>query len=167
MKKYIYSTLLFLLGTTGLFAQGSPNGINYQAVARDLAGEPLANQTVNIKIFITNATGLTTFYSEEHTATTNQFGLFSIVIGIGNNQVGGPLKALNWGANAHYIKFEVDGQATSLSQLLSVPYAFFADNAGNGGIQGPTGPTGLQGVTGPTGIGLQGPTGPQGAQGPQ
>ncbi|NUM49936.1 MAG: hypothetical protein HUU48_02355 [Flavobacteriales bacterium] len=181
MKKKHIITLSFLLFVFfGLFAQGSPNGINYQAVARDLAGEPLANQNLNVKIFITNATGLTTFYSEEHNVTTNQFGLFTLVIGTGGNRFpnsNSQVKSLAWGTQAHFIKFEIDGQASSLLQLLSVPYAFYADNSGNGGVQGPTGPQGVpgpsgaKGVTGTTGItgtaGITGPTGLTGTTGLQ
>jgi len=169
MKILFNNLLLLLLFTVSSFAQsGSPNGINYQAVARDLSGNPIANQPVNVKIFITNATGLTVYYSEEQNANTNQFGLFNLVIGQGTNQSGGPLKSLAWGTTAFYIKFEVDGQTSSSQQLISVPYAFYADNAGNGGVAGPTGdtgPAGPQGIQGPQGN--QGPAGPQGAQGIQ
>ncbi|CAG0983592.1 MAG: hypothetical protein HND27_03405 [Bacteroidetes bacterium] len=183
MKRNIILIFSFLFGSAYLFAQGSPNGINYQAVARDLAGEPLANQNINVKIFITNATGLTTFYSEEHNVTTNQFGLFTLVIGTGGNRFPSSnfqIKSLAWGNQAHFIKFEIDGQASSLIQLLSVPYAFYADNSGNGGVQGPTGPqgvtgpsgakgaTGVTGTTGTTGaMGITGPTGTTGLQGIQ
>ncbi|CAG0983613.1 hypothetical protein FLAV_01904 [Flavobacteriales bacterium] len=166
MKKIFTLIAVVFFSFIQAYSQGSPNGINYQAVARDLAGEPLANQNLNVKIFITNATGLTTFYSEEHNVTTNQFGLFTLVIGTGGNRFPNSnfqIKSLAWGTQAHFIKFEIDGQASSLIQLLSVPYAFYADNSGNGGVQGPTGP---QGVTGPSGAkGATGATGTTGAIG--
>jgi hypothetical protein len=47
MKKSIF-TLAFLLISVIIFAQ-APEKINYQAVARNLAGAPLANQTINVK----------------------------------------------------------------------------------------------------------------------
>ena len=62
-----------------------------------------------------------------------------------------------------------------VSQLLSVPYALYAETAGNAGPTGPTGPQGLIGATGPQGPtgaagtngidGSTGPTGPQGTPG--
>ncbi len=172
--KGLFSTLLLLVSSVTLFAQGSPNGINYQAVARDVNGEPLASTQVNIKIYITDITGTNTYYSEEHVATTNQFGLFNLIIGNGTNKFpnsGSQVKSLPWGSQAHYIKFDINGSSVSATQLLTVPYAFYADNAGNGGVQGPPGPTGPTGVNGANGItgptGPQGPTGANGVTGPQ
>ncbi len=166
MKKYIILSIIFLACNSASFSQGSPNGINYQAVARDLSGNPIANQTVNLKIFITNATGLVEYYKEDQTAVTNQFGLFTLVIGQGQNKVGGPLNSLPWGSTALFIKFEINGQPSSSQQLISVPYAFYADNAGNGGVVGPTGPQGTQGPTGLKGVtGITGATGVIGTTG--
>ncbi|NUM49935.1 MAG: collagen-like protein [Flavobacteriales bacterium] len=171
MKKIIALLTVSFFSLIQVYSQGSPNGINYQAVARDLAGEPLANQTIGtIKIFITNATGLTTYYSEEHTnVPTNQFGLFNIIIGNGINRFpnsNSKIKDLKWGINSHHIKFEIDGQSTSLLQLLSVPYAFYADSSGIPGPQGPIGPQGIQGLQGPQGpVGVKGTTGTTGVTG--
>jgi hypothetical protein len=169
MKKYIITTILLFFCHYFSFAQGSPNGINYQAVARELSGNPIANANINLKIFITDGTGLTVYYNEDHNnVTTNQFGLFSVPIG-GGNPKSGILKNLQWGITPYYIKFEIDGTPTSPQplQLLSVPYAFYADNSGNGGIMGPTGPTGAKGTTGTTGLtGATGTTGAAGVTGP-
>jgi hypothetical protein len=174
MKKYIYSILLLLLGASNIFAQGSPNGINYQAVARDMSGNPIANQTINLEIFLTAGANS---YTELHQVTTNQFGLFNIVIGKNYISKGGNItdvKSVPWGQGAIYINFKVDGQSTTQAELVSVPYAFFSDSTGAGGTQGPIGPAGPQGPQGnqgPAGAqgaqGIQGPAGPQGIQGIQ
>jgi hypothetical protein len=53
-------------------------------------------------------------------------------------------------------------------QMMSVPFALYAENSGTPGPQGATGPQGPQGEQGPIGLtGLQGPAGEAGAQGPQ
>jgi hypothetical protein len=51
-----------------------------------------------------------------------------------------------------------------VAQLLSVPYALYAETSGTPGPTGPQGPIGLTGATGPQGI--QGLTGATGSQGP-
>ena len=58
-----------------LFAQ-APNSFNFQAVARNAAGEILKNQNVTFRISIlqTTSTG-TTMFQETHSLPTNQYGL--------------------------------------------------------------------------------------------
>lgn len=151
-------------------SQAPPQGINYQAVARDNNGLILSNTPISVRLSIINdIVNNTVEYAEEHTSiTTNQFGLFTLVIGQGN-QVGGPVSFNNiaWGTGNHYVKVEANTGTGYIDmgtmQLWSVPYALYAGNVVNG-VTGPTGATGV-GVTGPTGA--QGPTGPGGgATGP-
>ena len=108
---------------------------------------------------------------------TNQFGLANAAIGAVN--ITG-LSSVNWGTGGKYLEVELDPAGGSNytnmgnSQLLSVPYAFFAANSAAGatgatgqqGVTGATGNTGATGDTGPTGAGVAGPTGPTGATGP-
>lgn len=85
MKKItLLSTLCLLLLTLVVNAQIPPNAFNYSAVARNAAGQPIANTTIGIQTTIikTSTTG-TSQYSENHFVNTDAFGLFNLVIGAG------------------------------------------------------------------------------------
>ncbi len=170
MKK-ILPMLLALLAGYNMYAQ-SPQGMNYQAVVRNAAGQPVAaNTPVKFRFTIHDLTvNGTAVYSETLNDTTNQFGLVNVVIGSSGN-----LAAVNWGNGSKFLQVETEvnnaGTFTDMgtTQLMSVPYALYAANSATG-PQGPTGPAGnngtdgLTGATGPTG--LNGNDGPQGATGP-
>ena len=66
MKQISLFIILLILGTM-LKAQ-APEKINYQAVARDISGNPLINQTLNVTYQIrqSSPTG-TSVYTETHT----------------------------------------------------------------------------------------------------
>lgn len=169
MKKiFVTVALLCYMGLTVL-AQ-SPNRFNYQAIARDNAGNALVNQAVSFRLNIhqTTASG-TVVYSETHSLSTNQFGLANLAIG-GGNVVSGSFSGINWASGPYFVEVELDATGGSnyvsmgTSELLSVPYALYAAS-GTPGPQGPAGPQGLPGADGPAGP--AGPAGPQGLQGPQ
>ena len=170
MKK-VYLFLFFLLPTANcllptVFSQ-SPQGINYQAVARDAAGNPLVNTAVAIKFSIYNSIPLDTVWIETHSKTTNQFGLFTAIVGQGT-KIGGSSAAfsnINWGSGTFSLRVFVNGNDMGATQFMSVPYSLYSAN----GTPGPTGPTGLTGSTGNTGPsganGTNGTTGATGAAG--
>ena len=167
MKKIILSLTLFTLLIMEATAQ-APQKINYQAIVRDALGNSLpggTNVTVRFRIHDGSPTGAVIF-TETNTAVTNQFGLITQVIG-GSS----PLTGVNWGGGPKYLQVETDLTGgvnftdMGTSQLLSVPYALYAQNGG-GGATGPTGAVGVQGLQGPQGAtGAQGPQGIQGATG--
>lgn len=86
----------------------TPQTINYQAVARNSAGNPLLNSSVAVRISIRDgsATG-TVVYAERDTATTNAFGLFAVAIGSGN-VISGTFAGINWGSGDKYMQVELD-----------------------------------------------------------
>lgn len=153
----------------------APQAINYQAIARDKNGELMSNQTISIRITILSGSAIGAIvYTESHLVTTNQFGLFTLAIGRPTTVIGGTFSSIAWGTGDKFLKVEL-GDATGAgyidmgtTQMMSVPYALYAETSGSGGSTGATGP---QGATGPTGAAIQGPTGPtgtgtQGATGP-
>lgn len=159
----------------GITNAQAPQGINYQAVARNAAGSVLQNQNVGIRLSIHDGSaGGTIVYQETHSATTNQFGLFTVVIGGGTVQQG-TFAGVNWGSGGgKFLQVELDPTGGSsysnmgTTQMESVPYALYAANspAGATGATGPTGPQGAQGAQGNAGAqGAQGVTGPTGATG--
>jgi hypothetical protein len=186
MKRH-FTLFLVLFLTINCFAQ-SPTKFSYQTVVRNSGGQLLANQIIAIKISILqgNETGAVV-YAERHTLITNANGLANLQIG-GGSILNGNIASINWAQGPYFISTETDPNGgtnytiASTQQLLSVPYALYAETAGNStlgpqgpqGEQGPTGPQGAQGPAGPTGAtgetGPQGPiglTGPQGPTGPQ
>lgn len=151
-----------------VFAQ-APQMFSYQGVARDNVGNALANQNIGLQIDIHQTTpGGTIIFSETHTVTTNAFGLFNIAIG-GGTPVVATLSAIDWANGPYFTEVSMDETggtsyvSLGTSQLLSVPYALYADSSGTAG---PTGPTGADGATGADGVtGATGPTGDTGATG--
>lgn len=137
--KNIKSILFVLLAqclTFSLFAQ-APDLINYQAVARNSSGNPIQSQAIGIKISILqgSATG-TAVYEETHTPTTDNYGAFNLSIG-GGTVVSGGFSGINWGSFSHYLKIEMDASGGAnytpmgTTQMVSVPYAKYAEKAGS------------------------------------
>ncbi len=120
----------------------TPQSFQYQAVVRDAAGNALINQSVNFQISILSGSPTGTVeFTETHTASTNAYGVVTLSIG-GGTPVTGSLSGINWSNNIYFIKIEADptGGTTYLdmgvTQLLSVPYALYAQTAANGGVNG-------------------------------
>lgn len=132
MKKL--HTLLALVITTITFAQ-APQGFNYQATVRNSAGALIVNQNVNFKfnIMLNSATSLPIF-SETHLAPTDDLGQVNLVIGQGTATVGN-FSTINWGTGNYYLGIELNTGsgyvAMGTTQLLSVPYALYANSSGN------------------------------------
>ncbi len=164
MKK-LFTILLLAITFIAVQAQ-VPQGINYQAVARNSSGMVLGSSPVGVRISIIDGipTG-TVQYSETHAVSTNQFGLFNIVIGNGTI-ASGTFAGITWSAGNKFIKVEVDpagGTAyidMGTTKLQSVPFALYAQGAvGPTGPQGPAGPAGPQGAQGPAGTNGSGVSG--------
>jgi hypothetical protein len=200
MKKLLFlaiSLLSFVNCPTSLNAQTIPPPfINYQAVLYDVNGanpnNPLTNQSFSTFVNINDELG-NLLYREEHYASTDANGLITVKMGDGVYTSGSltNFNQINWGIGKYYlvVDFDINGtiSSTAPDQLVTVPYTFYAGNAGNGMAavadngngtltftyaNGQTyiTPTlsGIQGAVGPAGPpGTSGSAGPQGASGPQ
>jgi hypothetical protein len=137
MKKLLTFLVLFLFLKTLSYSQ-APERINYQAVARSAAGSILANSSIGVRILINSGSpGGTNVYSEVHSVTTNQFGLFTLQIGGGSLSPGsGAFNAIDWSTGSYFVDTEIDPNGGSAftsvgtAQLLSVPYALYAKEGG-------------------------------------
>ena len=75
-------------------------------------------------------------YIETHTVSTNTNGLVSIEIGTGNVSMGN-FSSIDWSEGTYFIKTDVDlnggtrFKTIGTSQLISVPYAMYAQKAGS------------------------------------
>lgn len=137
MNKSILFFIALLLGLAA-FAQ-APLSFSYQAVARDLSGNVLANKAVSFRVTILSGsiTG-TPVYSETHSGvTTDEFGLVQLLIGNGTASLGA-FSDIAWGDSTCFVKMEMDPegdtawQEIGTSQLMSVPYALFANSVKDG-----------------------------------
>jgi hypothetical protein len=125
MKKLLY---LITLLTTVSFAQ---EGISYQAIAYDNNGFEMSNQEIQLQLSILgDSINGSAEYVEIHTVTTNDFGLFSIVIGSGVTE--GNMSTVNW-KSTKFLKVEMQSgeEMTTLgvSQFLSVPYSYYSQKS--------------------------------------
>lgn len=135
MKKLL--PLILLIVALNAKAQ-VPQQINYQGVARNSVGSVIPNQNITLRLSIRegNATG-TVLYRESRALRTNSFGLFVTAIGAsGATAVSGVFTDINWGTGIKFLQVEIDPTGGSnfidagTAQLLSVPYAIYANTAG-------------------------------------
>ena len=142
MRRIVYSTLLFLLFSLSAVAQNG--GINFQGMARNAAGEALANQKISLRLSVLlNSESGTVEYSETKEVTTSGQGIFSVVVGDGNILTKtGNFSDINWKNSLKFLKVELDpsgGTNFALmgsSRLQAVPFAYYANGVDAENIQG-------------------------------
>lgn len=122
----------FLMLSLAAFSQ-APNSFKYQSMVRKADGSALVNQSVKVKISILKgSTSGTSVYSEVHSTTSNAFGIVNLSIGEGSEK-SGSISMIDWSVDLYFVKVEMDENGginytlSSVSQLLSVPYALFAN----------------------------------------
>lgn len=186
MKRFLLLILVVFGLTTG-WAQ-APYQFNFQAVARNLAGNPMTNATVDFRLSIVQGDPEgAVVYIETQNTQTNNFGLANLLVGSGVADLGS-LATLDWMAGPYFLRIELadnDGNylLVGSSPLMSVPYALHAKTSEQAGPQGPPGEQGPQGENGMSAYevwlslgnegtvaeflnSLKGESGAQGAQGP-
>jgi len=127
-------TLLACIITFGqaLEAQQVPNGMKYQAVARDMKGHVLANRDLQLRISLyADPHKKSIDYIEIHKAITNDLGLFSLTVGEGF-VTKGSFGDIPWSSGEVWMEVAIQADdftefvVISDSRMLSVPYAFHA-----------------------------------------
>lgn len=155
-KKGIMGILLMAGLFPQLIAQNVPMALKYQAVARNNVGEELMGETIDVRMSIIagNPDGIVEWQEIHTNVQTSQFGLFSILLGKGE-QSGGIVASfaeIPWSESNHYLKVEIkfnqEFLEMGISQFLSVPYALYSQNSLTPGPQGPPGPQGEKGDPG-------------------
>jgi len=114
---------------------GIPQGISYQAIARDATGKEITNREITLRISILEKgfNGLP-LYSEIHRIRTDDFGLFTLIIGQGET-IAGEFSSIKWQSGNLWFRIELAMENSdkfrllSTSRFLSVPYAFHAKTA--------------------------------------
>jgi uncharacterized protein (TIGR02145 family) len=145
MKKFYAILCLTIASLTQLQAQ-APQGFNYQATVRNSSGDLVVNTNVYFKFnIIQGSQTAVPIFTETHYVPTDDLGQVNLVIGQGTANTG-VFSELDWSLGSYYLGIELDTGsgyvAMGTTQLLSVPYALYAENSGN---STPTTPT-LQSV---------------------
>ncbi|MGB4654821.1 MAG: tail fiber domain-containing protein [Bacteroidales bacterium] len=138
MKKLDFFGLIILLNLLSISLMGQvPQKINYQAVARNAVGLPIANKQIAVKFTIrTGSSSGSEVFSERHTPWTNSLGTFSAIIGYGES-IYGTFSAIDWATGSKWLQIEVDEHGGSdyldmgTFEMLSVPYARLAQDVVN------------------------------------
>jgi len=131
----IGSALLMLMLFVSSIKSQTPQKFNYQAIIRDANNQILANHTLGLQFSILSGseTGAVV-YSERQQVATLSNGLVTLAIGDGT-VVSGQMDNIDWGADSYFLSVAIDlnntGTYASLgvSQLLTVPYAMYAQKA--------------------------------------
>ena len=136
MKNFATVLLLFLISLstyTHIFSQ-TGQGINFQSIARDATGNPLANQALTLEFTIYKGPSATNReYIEIHSVNTDAFGLFNVVIGEGVPRPGSIWNQIDWESDVHHLGIVLDDGSSRVNlgttQFVSVPYAQHANTA--------------------------------------
>jgi len=149
MKKLIVIGLSFLLMVK---LSGQTQGINYQAViidktpqevpGRDITGNIIPNQPVMMRFSILDAAG-TIEYQEEHSVTTDMYGMINLVIGKGAQTALSPnaFPDIDWNGTTKSLKVDLSLSETdvfytdfSFEDLTFVPYAYHRNITATGSL---------------------------------
>ena len=133
--KQTFTFFTFIFASIVAFSQ-APNAMSYQAVIRDANNNLVSNQSIGIQISILQGSSNgSSVYTEIQTASTNDNGLVSLIIGEGTTS--DEFSSIDWANGPYFIKTETDPTGgisytiTGTSQLLSVPYALHSKTAEN------------------------------------
>ncbi|MBL7806813.1 MAG: hypothetical protein JNN28_03305, partial [Saprospiraceae bacterium] len=139
-QRFLLLLLVLVVSSFTAFAQNNvPQGINYQCIVRNhQTGDPIANQTVTLLFAIRNGSPTGSVdYQEKHISATNDFGLATLIIGRGQPQIS-TFPAIDWAAGSKFLTVLLETSPNvfdeiGTSELLSVPFALYAQNGGGGG----------------------------------
>jgi len=134
MKTFYAILCLTIASLTQLQAQ-VPQGFNYQATVRNSAGDLIINTNVYFKFNVIQSSDTSVpIFTETHYVPTDDLGQVNLVIGQGTPSAG-TFSELDWSLGSYYLGIELDTGngyvAMGTTQLLSVPYALYAENSGN------------------------------------
>ncbi|MEM9884592.1 MAG: hypothetical protein AAF849_01785 [Bacteroidota bacterium] len=118
--------------------KGAPKAFTYQGLATDTrSGRVIKNRDISIEAsIIKDEPEGEVVYTEVHDLMTDNFGFFSTAIGAGFPTLGS-FANIDWSSGCYFLQISIDIRGGSdysllgVTQLLSVPYALYADQAGS------------------------------------
>jgi len=147
LKKIFFPLLVLLCCICNIVtAQVTPDGILFQAVARDANGNAAAGRNIYAKVNLLKSTATgTSVYAESFKVVSTDDGVFTIVIGKGTRTSGvAGLSSIAWNEALHFVNIQIaiepslptpgwsaDNNYVDMgtSQLWTVPYALFSSKA--------------------------------------
>ena len=149
MKRLVLLAVSFFV-IIDLFAQSQ--GISYQAViidqnplevpGKDISGNILPNHPLLVRFTILDAAG-TIEFKEEHTTTTDEYGMINLMIGRGTPAVTSPriFTEIDWDGSPKALKVDISFSDTdvfftdfSYEELTFVPYAYHKNITATGSL---------------------------------
>jgi hypothetical protein len=142
MRKFYTILCIAIASLTQLQAQ-APQGFNYQATVRNSSGDLIVNTNVYFKFnIIQGSQTAVPIFTETHYVPTDDLGQVNLVIGQGTATTG-IFSELDWSLGSYYLGIELNTGsgyvAMGTTQLLSVPYALYAENTGSSSNSLPNG----------------------------
>lgn len=139
MKLLFRHLLLFLIimvFSLSLKSQNGNSGLFYQTAIRDVSGLLLTNQSVSIQFtVIGNYPAGVIQWQENHTITSNSYGMIKLIIGTGNSTGLGnavSFNEINWLSNNTIVKVGLDFNGGNnftdfgIVKMNSVPYVYYS-----------------------------------------
>ncbi len=117
-----------------------PQAISYQAVARDLTGKVLSEKPISVQVEILRGSNAgTVVYTETHELTTTKTGTINLLIGGGDKVGESDFSTIDWSQSPYFLRLGLRQEKESEymevvnTQMVSVPYALYAEKAGVAG----------------------------------
>ncbi|MDC1540539.1 hypothetical protein N8480_07725, partial [Flavobacteriaceae bacterium] len=146
MNKSILFIIFLVCCSANLIYSQAPEGINFQAVARDGNGNVASERTIYVQVDLkVDRDSNNAVYSESFNVVSSKEGIFSVIIGNGSRLSGvDNIIDLDWGSVIYYLNLNVAVSPSlydpewnyideyvdlGTSQIWSVPYAFAANTA--------------------------------------
>jgi hypothetical protein len=111
-KKILFTFYILILSfsfyTKG-YTQTQKPGINFQAIARDKAGNVANNRKIYIESnLLKGASNGAVIFGEHHESISNEFGIFNIIIGKGAHYIGvNDIYAIDWASSSYYFHLRI------------------------------------------------------------
>jgi hypothetical protein len=132
MKKFVSLLLFTLFFSFSALAQNE--GISFQGLARNAAGEVMVSKKISLRLSILlGSESGTVAYTETRQTTTNPQGIFAVVLGDNTALTKSTnFSTIDWSTAQKFIKVEMDPNAGTnftamgTTKLQAVPFAFYA-----------------------------------------
>ena len=136
MKNFKFIILISIFITNLAFGQTYPKVFSYQAVISNTDGSPYASRLINFKFSIHKNGNIV--YTEVHSGVnTSKLGQVNLNLGQGS-VLSGNFNSIDWSNGPYSVTSEVQFEGSSsyelysITDLKSVPFANYAEKAGNG-----------------------------------
>lgn len=130
--------IIALLILSSVITAQVPQGFNYQAVARESSGNEIINTALQVQVAVLSAIDPDiVVWEEEHSVTTNDYGMMDLVIGDPDAaRISGDVadfSLIDWSVSPLFLRTEIYYEGTwhdlGNSRLVSVPYSMMANMA--------------------------------------